>query len=153
MPVEKSAGAVVFREENGKIYYLLLNYSAIGKVEKTYWGFSKGRVETGEGEIETVKREIKEETGIEDAQLIAGFKKTEKYFFKFQGKNILKFATFYLVKTNTREIQLSSEHVGYKWLTYQEAIEQLTFKNSKEILEKANNFLLTKERKYGKKRL
>lgn len=144
MSVEKSAGAIIFRKEDGKIYYLLLNYSAIGKVEKTYWGFPKGRIEKGEKEIETVKREIEEETGIKDIQLIKGFKEREKYFFKFHGKNILKFVTFYLAETKTKEIKLSFEHVGYKWLIYEKAVKQLTFQNAKEILKKANSYLKSK---------
>jgi hypothetical protein len=66
---------------------------------------------------------------------------TIKYFFKFQGKNILKFVTFYLAETKTKEIKISWEHIGYKWLPYQEAFKQLTYKNAKEILKKANQFL------------
>ena len=38
-------------------------------------------------------------------------------------------------------ITLSFEHQGFAWLPYQEAIKQVTFKNAKEILEKANSFL------------
>lgn len=141
MPIEKSAGAVIFRKERGKFFYLLLNYSAIGKVEKSYWGFPKGHIEKGEKEIETIKREIKEETGIEDIKFVKDFKETEKYFFKFKGKNILKFVTYYLVETKTKEIKISFEHMGYKWLPYKETLKQLTFKNAKEILQKANEFL------------
>lgn len=144
MPVEKSAGAVVFRKEKDKIYYLLLNYSAIGKIEKTYWGFPKGHIEKKEKEIETVRREIKEEVGIEDIRLIEGFKEGERYFFKFRGKNILKFVTFYLVETKTKKVKLSYEHKDYAWLEYEKAFEQLTFKSTKEILKKANDFLSRK---------
>ena len=49
MPTEKSAGAVVFRKEQGIINYLLLQ-------EVNYWGFSKGIIEKGEELKETVKR-------------------------------------------------------------------------------------------------
>ena len=82
MPILKSAGAVIFRKEEGKIYYLLLNYAAIGKVEKTYCGFSKGTIEKGEKELDTITREIREETGIKDLKFIEGFKEIEKYFFR-----------------------------------------------------------------------
>lgn len=145
MLIEKSAGAIVFRREKGKIYYLLLNYLAFGKIEKSYWGFSKGHIEKGEKEIETAKREIKEETGIRDFQLIRGFKEKERYFFKFKGKNILKFVTYYLIETKTKEVKLSFEHIGYKWLSYEKALKQLTFEGAREILKKANRFL----RKYA----
>ena len=132
-----------FRKEKGKIYYLLLNYSAIGKLSKTYWGFSKGTIEQGEKEIDTIKREVAEETGIKDLDFIEGFKETEKYFFKHGRETIFKTVYFLLAETKTEEVKLSFEHLDFKWLTYEEAIKQLTFKNAKEILQKANDFLQT----------
>lgn len=141
MPVQKSAGAVIFRREGGKIYYLLLNYAAIGKVEKTYWGFSKGTIEKGEKEIDTIIREIREETGIKDLKFIKAFKETEKYFFRSKRENIFKTVFYLLAKTKIKKVKLSFEHLGYKWLPYKEALKKLSFKNAKRILKKANNFL------------
>ncbi len=143
--VERSAGAIIFREAKGKIYYLLLHYPSIShRAEKNYWDFSKGHIEKKEKPEVTVEREIKEETGLEDIEFIEGFKETIKYFFKFRGENILKFVTFYLIKTRTKDVKVSFEHTGYKWLPYQEALEQLTFKNAREIFKRANEFLLEK---------
>jgi len=139
--VEKSAGAVVFRKEGNKIYYLLLHYPSGARTPRNYWDFPKGHIERGEKEIETVKREVKEETGLEDIKFIEGFKKWVKYFFRFQGKTVFKIVIFYLVETKNKNVKISSEHIGYKWLPYEEALEQLLFKNAKEILKKANRFL------------
>lgn len=144
MPVEKSAGAVIFRRENDKIYYLLLHYPSSAKAPRDYWDFPKGHVEKGENEIKTVKREIEEETGLKDVEFIEGFKEWIKYFFKFRGKNVLKFVTFYLVETKTKKVKVSFEHLGFEWLPYEKALEKLTFKNAKEILKKANNFIISK---------
>jgi bis(5'-nucleosidyl)-tetraphosphatase len=142
MPVEKSAGAVIFRKENHKIYYLLLNYPAIShRAEKDYWDFPKGHIEKGENLEDTVKREIFEETGLKDLKILPGFKETIKYFFRFQGKNVLKFVTFLLAETTEKEVQISSEHRGYEWLTFEKALKRLTFENAKEILKKAHQFV------------
>jgi 8-oxo-dGTP pyrophosphatase MutT (NUDIX family) len=142
MPVEKSAGAVIFRRENNKIYYLLLHYpGASHRAERDYWDFPKGHIEKGEKIEDTVKREIFEETGLKEIKILPGFKETIKYFFKFKGKNILKFVTFFLVETMTKEIKISFEHIGYKWLPFEEAIDRLSFNNSREILKKADNFI------------
>ena len=138
MPFERSAGAVIFRKEKGRIHYLLLHY------QSGHWDFPKGNIEKGEKLAETVKRETKEETGLGDIKFIPGFKEWIKYFFKWDGKNIMKFVTFYLVETETKDVKISGEHVGFKWLPFREALEQLTFKNAKTILQKANNFLLGK---------
>lgn len=144
MPLEKSAGAVVFRKEGNKIYYLLLHYPSGTRTPRNYWDFPKGHIERGEKEIETVKREVKEETGLEDIKFIEGFKKWVKYFFRFQGKTVFKIVIFYLVETKNKNVKISSEHIGYKWLPYEEALEQLLFKNAKEILKKANDYLNSK---------
>ena len=157
MSIEKSAGAVIFRKEfsfaspsyeategkEGKIYYLLLNYSAIGKLSKTYWGFPKGHIENSEKEIDTIKREVEEEAGITDLKFAEGFKETEKYFFKHDEKTIFKTVYYLLAETSAKEIRLSHEHIGFVWLPYEEALKKLSFKNAKDILKKANEFLRT----------
>ena len=145
MPIEKSAGAVIFGKEGNKICYLLLHYpSATRGAERDYWDLPKGHVEKGEKEIETVKREVKEETGLDDIEFIEGFKEWIKYFFKYQGKTIFKIVTFYLVKTKEKEIEVSGEHLGYIWLPFKEAMEKLTFDNAKGILKRVDKFLREK---------
>ena len=152
MPVEKSAGAVVFRREDSNIYYLLLHYPSSAKAPKPrsrvnslrgrdYWDFPKGHIEKGEKEIDTVKREVFEETGLKDIKFVEGFKEWIKYFFKHKGKNVFKIVTFLLAEAETEEVKISPEHIGYQWLPYKEALKQLKFKNAREILKKANDFL------------
>ena len=134
MKIERSAGAIVFIKEKEPIY-LLLHYEA------KHWDFPKGNIEAGESETDTAKREIGEETGIKDVEIVKGFKEKIQYYFKFKGELINKTVVFYLGKTKTKEVTLSFEHIGFKWLAYDQAIEQLTYKNAKEILENANKFL------------
>lgn len=145
MPIEKSAGAIIFRKEGGKRLFLLLHYpSADHRAKKEYWDLPKGHIEKGENIFNTAKREIFEETGLKDIKFLSGFKETIRYFFKWEGKNILKFVTFLLAESRTKEIKISEEHVGFKWLPFDEALDKLTFKNAKDILEKANDFLFLK---------
>ena len=141
MSIEKSAGAIVFRRDNNKIYYLLLHYLSPPGTTKEYWDLPKGHIEKGEKLEETVEREVEEETGLKDIEFLKGFKETIKYFFKWKGENILKFVTFYLTETKTKNVKVSFEHLGFKWLPYEEALIRLTFKNAKDILQKANNRL------------
>jgi len=142
MPFEKSAGAIIFKKDEGVIKYLLLHYPSTTRgVEKDYWDFPKGHIEKGEKIEETIKREVKEETGLKDIKFIEGFKEWIKYFFRHKGKNIFKIVTFLLAKTKEKEMKISFEHIGYIWLPYEEAIEKLTFRNAKEILKKADKFL------------
>ncbi len=143
MKHEKSAGGVVFREEDGKKYFLLLNYKRANdsKGEHTYWDFPKGHVEKDETEVHTLLREVEEETGITDIKVIEGFRETIKYFFNLKGTLINKEVIFFLCETKTKEIKISEEHIGYAWLEHKEAEARLDFKNSKQILGKAAEFM------------
>jgi bis(5'-nucleosidyl)-tetraphosphatase len=131
---EKSCGAVVFLK-NSEVNYLLLRYGA------GHWDFVKGNVEPNESEKDTVIRELGEETGIVDAQFIEGFREKIEYFYRRQGATIHKEVIFFLIETHTEKVKLSYEHVGYTWLNYQSAMEKLTFKNAKDVLQKVHKLL------------
>ncbi len=144
MPFERSAGAVVF-SAGQPIKYLLLNYPSTARgAKRNYWDFPKGHIERDETIEQTAKREVLEETGIKDIALISGFKEHIKYFFKHRNKTIFKVVTFFLAEAKNKKVKISPEHIGYVWLPYEKAMEKLTFKNSKIVLKKANNFLLVK---------
>ena len=132
---EKSCGAVVFIKKDDDAKYLLLNYAA------GHWDFVKGNVEQNESEKQTVVRELQEETGITGAQFMDGFREGILYFYRRQGLTIHKEVVFFLMEAFTSKVELSFEHVGYVWLDYQHAMEKLTFKNSKDVLLKANDLL------------
>ena len=137
--MHKSIGAVIYcRTEEGGLEFLLLHYPG---TKKDYWGLVKGHVEKGESEIDTLKREIGEETGIKDLEIIPDFRKETHYFFNHRDKTIYKRVVFYTVKALTNRIQLSHEHIGYKWLPFDTALKQLTFGGPKKVLKKANHHL------------
>jgi 8-oxo-dGTP pyrophosphatase MutT (NUDIX family) len=139
MQKEKSVGAVIFRKENKKILYLLLEYRRINdrKGSHTYLDFPKGHAEKGETEEETLRREVKEETGIEDLKIKKSFREKIRYFFMINGKLVKKEVTFFLAETKTEKIKISHEHKGFAWLDYEDAIEKIKFRNSKTLLRKA----------------
>lgn len=131
---EKSCGAIVFLK-NSEVKYLLLHYEA------GHWDFVKGNVEPNESEQETVIRELREETGIKDAKFIEDFKEKIDYFYRRQGTTIHKEVIFFLMETHTETVKISYEHVGYIWLNYQQAMEKLTFKNARDVLQKAHKLM------------
>ena len=136
MGKEKSCGSIVFKKQKDKsVKYLLLHYEA------GHWDFPKGNQEKNEKEEQTVAREIKEETGIEDIEFVEGFQEILKYFYRKGEETIYKEVIFFLAESATEEVKLSFEHIGYAWLSYENAYKRLTFNNSKELLRKANQFL------------
>ena len=143
MVSEKSVGGLIFVEEDKKRKYLLLEYERINdeKGQHKYWDFPKGNIEKDEKETDTLFREIKEETGLENIDLVLGFKEKLKYFFKKDGKLIAKEVIYYLLKSNSKEVKISFEHTGFKWIEYDQALKQIEFKSSKDILKKAEKFI------------
>ena len=132
---ERSAGAVIYRKEDNQVYFLVLWYPA------GHWDFPKGNIEPGESDIQTVRREVYEETGITDLEFVFGFREKIEYYYRRGGETVHKEVIFYLAKTRQKEVRLSYEHKGYAWLTFEEAYKRVTYKNSKEVLRKAHNYL------------
>ena len=132
---EKSAGIVLFRNISNKNEFLLLNYP------QGHWDFIKGKVEQNETLHETAIRETKEETGISNMKFIDGFEESVEYDFRFKNEDIHKKVIFFLAKTSEKKISLSHEHNDYLWLGYNDALKKTTFKNAKNVLSKANEFL------------
>jgi 8-oxo-dGTP pyrophosphatase MutT (NUDIX family) len=135
---EKSCGAVIYAK-TPEIKYLLLQYEA------GHWDFVKGNIEEGETEKETTTRELREETSITDAYFVDGFREYITYFYKRQGSTVFKEVIFFLMESKTTSVTLSFEHIAFEWLTYEDAMKRLTFKNARDVLQKANEFIKNKK--------
>ena len=140
MKKERSAGAIIFRLENGVPLYLLLHYPS-ARPKKEYWDLPKGHMEKGEQEKDTVIREVQEETGLKDIELFDGFREEIRYWFQSKGQKTSKTVAFYLGQTKQKNVTISSEHLGFLWLLYEEAREKLTYENAKQVLKEAHDFL------------
>jgi bis(5'-nucleosidyl)-tetraphosphatase len=125
---EFSAGAVVFHREDGKTKYLLLHYHFKGD----YWDFPRGNIEQGEQPMDAAKREIEEETGLKenDINFLPGFKESVKWFYSWKGVRRFKRATYFLAESKKKDVKISEEHVEFKWLPFEQALEQLTYRNA-----------------------
>ena len=136
---EKSAGAVIYRKEEGRINYLVLLYGA------GHWDYVKGHVEPDEEEEETVMRETEEEAGIVDLDLIPGFKERISYVYDTRGKKVAKEVVYLLAETKTEKVKLSDEHKDSRWLELRDALKRVTYETSREILKKADKFIRKRE--------
>jgi bis(5'-nucleosidyl)-tetraphosphatase len=131
---EKSAGAVVYRDTDAGRKYLLLQNSG-------RWDFPKGGVEPGESELQTVMREVEEETGITDLTIVPGFRKVIEYFYRREGKNVHKQVVYLLAATRHETVKISFEHQGFGWFPYHEALQRASYDNSKVTLGEAEKFI------------
>ena len=132
---ETSAGIVLFRKEGSKNLFLLLNYPS------GHWDFVKGKMEKDETIHETAIRETKEETEIVDVEFLDNFEEWIEYNFQYKGELVHKKVVFFLAKTNTKNVEISHEHLDYTWVDYNTAMEKTTFDNAKTVLTKAQMLL------------
>lgn len=126
---EKSCGAVIVTRDNK---FILIKHLA------GHWDFPKGHMEDGESEEQTALREVKEETGL-DIKLIEGFREVIHYNIK---EEINKEVVFFLGEAKDNEVKIQVEEIqDFAILSYDEALDIITYKNNREVLNKANKFL------------
>ena len=142
----KAVFIVTYAVEKNKIYFLVLKR----KLHWKGWEFPKGGLEKNESILNTIKREIKEETGLIPLK-IKKFNFYGKYNYKkkypdkpgFIGQSY----SLYSVEIKKQEVKIDQrEHSSYKWLEFNESIKKLTWLNQKKSLKIVNNWL----QNYGK---
>lgn len=149
MPIERSAGIIIFKNTVRVRRYLVLhaarNVSRVTrfKVTRDFWDFAKGVLDKGETAHDAARREAGEEAGIKNFKLIPNFKETAHYFTRRDGKPIPKYVAMFLAEVKSPRIKLSWEHDKYEWLPYEEAYARITLPPMRKVLEKAEIFLNT----------
>ena len=121
---EKSCGCIILK--NNKV---LLIYERNAK----YWGFPKGHMECNETELETAKREVNEEVGL-DIEI----NKNKRYELNYiTNQGIHKTVVLYIATPKSDKITIQeSEIEKVKWCDFREALDMLYFENLKKLLEK-----------------
>lgn len=96
------------------------------KNRRGFWGFPQGHKERGESDVQTLSREVEEETGIEYINIISFIGTIRYYYFKQDGMKSHKEVKFYFATTSTKEIIISNEHESYKWVTFDDVLDILS---------------------------
>lgn len=86
------------------------------KIHSDKWLFPGGIIERGESIEQALKREVKEEVGLEIEKVI---KKISDYEYKREDGEITK-GKSYLVKTENKKVILGYEISEFKWVTIEE---------------------------------
>jgi ADP-ribose pyrophosphatase YjhB (NUDIX family) len=122
---EPTAGGVVYRHnKEGNIEILLIQDA------KDRWTIPKGHIEEGETAQEAAKREIGEEAGLKDVEVLGWL---GKIHFRYRRMNTLVLMTtqIYLVKAkgDTNAIQKEEWMNGIKWLEFNDALEKIEYED------------------------
>ena len=133
MTLEKSCGALVFRRFHGNTELLLIKHANGG-----HWSFPKGHVESGETEVETALREIKEETGI-DVIIDPSFREVISYSPK---KDTQKDVIYFIARAQNYNYTPQEEEIAQiKWVEINRAHTILTYDNDKQLVNKAKQVI------------
>ena len=147
--------AILYKRENNKILYGIFYRNS-----HPIWQFISGGGENNENPLETVIREIEEETSLsvekekieqlDSKTTIPVLNITGEYTW---GKNVYvvpEYSFAIEIKDEDGNIQLSNEHKEYKWVEYEEALKKLKYDSNKTALWELNEKINKKEKKMQK---
>lgn len=122
---EPTAGGVVYRrDDNGDVEILLIQDS------KDRWTIPKGHIEEGETAQQTAKREIGEEAGLKNVEVLGWLGKIH-FRYRRVDKLVLMTTQIYLVKAlgNTNDIQKEEWMNDIKWFKFHDAIDVIEYED------------------------
>ena len=130
------------------IKYLILKR----KLHWRGWEFPKGGVKKDENIENAIKREVKEETGLEIKGKIKKFDFHGSYKYKRNYSSRPEYSgqsfSLYAVETFWKKVKVDNrEHSAYKWLSFNDALKKITFENQKKSLKIVNNWLENEKNK------
>lgn len=131
--VQRSAGGVICQQRGGEMWVAL-----IATKEGRAWGLPKGLIEKGEKPLATALRETVEETGLQ-SEPVADLGHIE-YWYRDSTTKILyhKFVHYYLLSHTGGDVSEHDWEVDQaRWFPIDEAIEQCSYENEREVLAKA----------------
>ena len=122
---EPTAGGIVFRrDKKGGVEMLLI------QDHKDRWTIPKGHIEEGETAQEAARREIGEEAGLHDVDVLGWLGKIH-FRYRRVDKLVLISQQVYLmrVRTDGTEIQKEEWMNGIKWFKFHDALDQIEYED------------------------
>lgn len=122
---EPTAGGIVFRrDENSQVEILLIQDA------KDRWTIPKGHIEEGETAQQTAQREIGEEAGLKNTEVLGWLGKIH-FRYRRIDKLVLMTTQIYLVKAlgDTDDIQKEEWMNGIKWFKFHDALDAIEYED------------------------
>jgi len=129
-----AAGGVVI---NGERVLVIVRPARMGPTGQPEVRLPKGHVELGESRQEAARREVSEETGLLDVEILAdlGHQAVE---FDHENRHIIRDESFFLMAPSPGALSGRAEsQFAPVWLSWEEALVRLTFEVEREWVRRA----------------
>lgn len=122
---EPTSGGIVFRRDDKGAVEILLIQDA-----KDRWTIPKGHIEEGETAQETARREIGEEAGLNEVDILGWLGKIH-FRYRRVDKLVLMTTQIYLVraKGNTDDIKKEEWMNGIQWFKFHDALDAIEYED------------------------
>jgi 8-oxo-dGTP pyrophosphatase MutT (NUDIX family) len=139
--LEKSIGAIIQFRNKGtpeETYSKDPSEFLLLKNRRGFWGFPQGHKEKDESEIQTLIREVSEETGITSLDVRSYIGKIRYSYLRSDGMKAEKEVSFYFALTPSKNVVVSYEHYEFRWVHYSDVLFMLHHEQLKIIMLKGH---------------
>lgn len=135
MNIRDEVQGVIFDQKDRRL--VLLVQKKDRRVRRLRWRLLKGGVNEGETKVEALRREIFEETGLKNVEIL-----NQIYNYEFVFKGIRHVVSSFLVEADSAEpVKLQeSELADYVWTELENATWLLYWPNEREALRRLGQF-------------
>ncbi len=131
----------VYRRIDDGIVFLLMKRN-LNKIYEHLWQGVAGKIEEGETSSEAAIRELKEETGLSPVNMFVADHVSK--FYEVHGDRI-NLVPVFGIEVDSEIINLSEEHISYKWVDINEALNTLVWNGQKKGIQTVHDMVINND--------
>jgi len=131
----------IYRHTLDGIRFLLMKRN-LNKIYEHLWQGVAGKIEKGETSSEAAIRELKEETSLSPLNIFVADHVSK--FYETHGDRI-NLVPVFGIEVDSENVILSEEHISYKWVDIDEAIETLVWNGQKKGIQTVNDMVINND--------
>ena len=131
----------VYRRTDNGIVFLLMKRN-LNKIYEHLWQGVAGKIEEGETSSEAAIRELKEETGLSPVNMFVADHVSK--FYEVHGDRI-NLVPVFGIEVDSEIINLSEEHISYKWVDINEALNTLVWNGQKKGIQTVHDMVINND--------
>lgn len=143
LSIEQCYGVIVILKEKQNKFLMLEREET-----KNDWTFAKGHAEEGETPKETAMRELEEETGIKEIEILDLPLIHEEYEIVSHSEKRLKINDYFIGFVKDKDVKIEKKEIqSYKWVTFEEALNSFQHESRKQVLKEAQKYIQNESEK------